>query len=680
MIVGKVIADKYKIIEIIRKHDFYDEYIAHDESKDIRVSLKWIKSELVDPGKSFKRIKPTLEKMSSIHHRGISTIRDFGEDESVYIVEDLNEHVLLTEIFSKADIINPLQGLNLGIKIVDSLEFAHTKNIVHGQLTPESIMITEELSPIITDFYILNILSSELRTSTEFQGRDIRYCAPESISSNTPTLQSDIYSVGVILYQLLTGKVPFEKENALSIALEKIQYEVKKPRDYVPEIPILLESIVLKCINKDLSLRYKNAGELLSELHLCRSTIIRTNSRQKNHSDIDDVQKEESVESNISDLSTTLDKIIVNKREESNVSNKDESSEKDKSDNRELDNSNEDKQITGEKMEPLKESNQAKDRKVPKGLIAFLLSFFVFLTVVFVIIRLVGSYFVGDPSVGTIIVPTVVGKSVVEAKALLGNKDLQPVIGESQNSDEIPKGYILTQIPAAGSKVKSGREINLIVSAGQQKATVPKLIGLTIEDAIVIMNKARLTVGEQRNEYSERYKEGFIIEQIPDAGEERYEGYPVNLVISKGKALMSITMPRVIDLPVKEAQNILEMNGISNIELKPVETNFALTDYVVCQNILEGTKVTPEQSIVLYYAKHNNVRSYSESKGVVKLKISTDDDPKEVVIFVIDEDRRREIYRKVHGPGDRVEVPVSGTGVVNVKVYIGGILLKETTL
>ncbi len=194
-------------------------------------------------------------------------------------MEDFFEGALLREVVERtADSVkgvNALKALNLGIKITDALHAAHSRGIIHGQITPESIVVSGDLNPKIADFYLLYFLTAELKTMAEFQGRDIRYCAPEIIAGSRPTFESDIYSIGIILYELLTGKPPFERDNSLSIALDKVQVEVKSPREVNPDVPRLLESVILKCIKRSPESRYKNAGELLSELHLCRSSLLR---------------------------------------------------------------------------------------------------------------------------------------------------------------------------------------------------------------------------------------------------------------------------------------------------------------------------------------------------------------------------------------------------------------------
>jgi len=696
MIVGKTLAGKYLILEQLRRQTFYDLYLGRLVNTEKRFLIKWIKKEYVEPGQTFKKVKPNLMVIASIRHQGIASLRDFGEDESIFLVEDYFDGALLREVIERtaSTEINPLQALNLGIKITDALHAAHSRGIVHGQITPESIVVSGDLNPKIADFHLLNFLTAELKTATEFQGRDIRYCSPEIVSGSKPSFESDIYSVGVILYELLTGRPPFERENTLSIALDKVQIEVKSPRELNPGVPRLLESVVLKCIKRNPESRYKNAGELLSELHLCRSSLLRAAAEERKPEAKTSAEQgraeaviptytsiaSQAVQ-NSADKSVTLGNIVQRKEAAIEAQGRQNPQSIVKSEQQappqtaRTEPSRPAPAIQAPELE-----NPKLKKELPKGLVPFLIALGVFLALAGVFIGIFMSYFSGGEGIGTVVVPQLVGKSVIEAKALLGNKGLVPVVAGRQSSDEIPEGYILIQTPEAGTNVKKGREIQLILSNGQEKVVVPKLVGMTIEDALEIIKKSQLKLGEQRRELSDQYDEGIVIEQSPEAGEERFVGRRINLVISSGKETRIITMPRVTDLALDYARDILEMNELKNIEVQSVAVGGVREGNIVAQSVLEGTRVAPSQNIIIYTAKPPETDNPVEVKGIVNLNISANEGHQEIVVMVFDQNGAREIYRNVHGPGEALKIPVSGTGGVNVKVYLNGFLLKEQTL
>ncbi|MFA6449019.1 MAG: PASTA domain-containing protein [bacterium] len=710
MIVGKTLAGKYLIQEQIRQQQFYDVYLAQLINTEKRFLVKWIRKELVEPGRTFGKIKPNLMVVASMRHQGITSLRDFGEDETIFLVEDYFEGAILREVVERTtgevSGINALHALNLGIKITDALHAAHSRGIVHGQITPESIVVSGELNPKIADFYLLYFLTAELKTMSEFQGRDIRYCAPEIIAGSKPTYESDIYSIGIILYELLTGRPPFERENSLSIALDKIHAEVRSPREINSEVPRLLESVILKCIKRNSESRYKNAGELLSELHLCRSSLLRAAADGQKleapaapapAAPVVSTPEPAAINAPVETLRQSVPVAEPPKKPETLgnlVHQKEVAAEA--AANGPADRGQESQSaaaapaaqnIVAPPMQPsqapispeqIKESVPLK-KKLPKGLVPLLIAAGVFFVLLGIFLKFFLS-FIGGPAVGSAVVPNLIGKSVIEAKALLGNKGLIPVVSGRQSSDEIPEGYILLQTPESGTNVKKGREISLVLSSGQEKVSVPKLVGLTIEEATAIIVKSQLKLGEQRKELSDQYEAGIVIEQSPQPGEERFVGRSVNVVISSGKASLIITMPRITDLAADQARDILEMNNLKNVETAAVAVGGVSENTVVAQSVLEGSNIAPDQKIVMFVAAPQNEDSGNEVKGVVNLNISENEGNQEVVVMVFDRNGSREVYRNVHSPGEALKIPVSGTGKVNVKVFLNGFILKDQNL
>lgn len=672
---GKTLGDKYQVIEKIRRQRFYDVYVARLADTDQRVIVKVLKSELVDPETTFNRLKPNLAVVASLKHEGVVSLRDFGRaEDTIYCVEEYFDGAVLSDVLAQAGgAINAMNALGQGIKITESMAFAHKKGVAHGLLTPESVIVASDLRLKTGDFYILADLTGNLTNDKEFQGRDVRYCAPEVIAGEKPSTESDVFSIGVILYELLTGITPFSKEESIEKALEKSPWEIKSPRGVNPQIPRLLDSVIIKCLKRDPGARYKNAEKLLSELQLCRTSLARAmaEKRMAENGGRDDGPENGGEQS--------LNRIIEEKRRKNLISSQktqtrafvDEGSRQTRDEDDYMPEQNPEDTATVKKA----------SRKLPPGFIAFLVSFGVLVAlIVFGIKMVVGYLGIEGTAGGSVIVPSVVGKSIVEAKALLGNKDLDPEVAGSQFSREIPEGYIISQTPPAGSNVKAGRMVELIVSEGEQKVAVPKVTGLTSDDARLIIEKAGFEVGEVREEYNERHAEDFVITQTPEPGEERYTGYKINLVVSLGKSPRMITMPRVTSLPISEARQILKMNDIVSVTVKKMVTGAGLNDYIVAQSILEGTKIEPGQSVILYAAERPETTTLTEVRGDVNMKISDEEKVQEVIVYVFDQEGGREVYRKIHEPGDRVSVNVSGFGATHVKVYIDGFLAKEATL
>ncbi|MFC1474825.1 PASTA domain-containing protein [bacterium] len=666
---GKILGEKYQVIEKLREQRFYDVYEARVVNSDRRALLKVIKKNLVDEN-TFGALKPNLAVVASLRHDGVSAMRDYGEAEgTIYLAEEYFDGAHLKDIMAQAKTINAVQALGQGIKVVDAVGSAHSKGVMHGLLTPESVLVGRDLSVKVGDFYFLHSLTADLKTTEEFQGRDVVYCAPEVVAGSKPTFASDVYSIGVILYELLTGRAPFEKEGALAIALEKERVEVKSPKEINPDIPRLLETVILKCMKQDPEARYADARELVTELHLCRSSLAR-------------VMADEGVRTKMPGTAEGGRK--DDKRDTKPAAAGWKTRTRD-SDTRSQDTP---KVKFGDEIEVepepedsnLQEDDMDRKGKLPQGFITFLISLFAL-----ILLMVVGYHYVmkrlgPGPGGPTVLVPSVEHKSVVEAKALLGQENLSPKIAGQQYSEEVPEGYVVSQEPPGGARVKSGREVDLIVSAGEQTEVVPKVVSLTVEDAKVILQTAGFTIGEERTEYDENVAEGFVTSQVPEAGEERYIGYKINLTVSKGSSPRLVNMPRLVNLRESDARNILEMNDLMKIKTERLETGAGISGYVVGQSVLENVRVNPEKEITLYVATPPDIMSIIEVKGVVNLNISADNDFQEVLVFVFDQDGARQVYRQTHADGDTAKIPISGYGKTRVMVFLDGILAKEQTL
>lgn len=663
---GKTIAEKYQIVEKLRELRFYDLFIAYNENAGRQVLLKIIKPE-VSGGKTYDSLKADLSVVASLRHAGVSPLRDFGEhDGGIFLVEDYFDGSPLNEVTKRTGAINAYHTLNQGIKITDAIGAAHAKGIIHGLLTPESVSMGGDLSVRVCDFYYLYALTSELRTTREFQGRDIIYCAPEVIAGGKPTLASDVYSTGVILYELLTGKLPFDRESAMSIALKKETLKPKSPRELNPDIPRLLDTVIMKCLKNDPEARYPDARRLVSELHLCRSSLARSMAEQPAAT----APGQPATEQNDgSDGLINMGGFIKSKEE--------------------LRAAAAPRQTTGGvswNADPVYDEEETEymehegKRRLPQGFVFFMISLFVLVSMLIFGFHFVKVFLGGDGSVGgNVTVPQVVNKSMVEAKAVLAQSGLVPVEENPQFSKEVPSGFILKQEPPAGSSVKSGREIKLIPSAGEKMIPVPKFIGLTLEDAKVLLEQAGFQLGEAREVFDERVGMGYVVEQSPEEGREAMSGQRIILTTSKGHAPRLINMPRVVDLSAFDAKSILAMNDIENVNVVKLVCG-GVSGFVIAQSVLEGVRITPDQTVTLYVVEPPPSTVFHEIKGVVNLKISTENLTQEVVVMTFDQDGSREVYRRTHSNGDDVKVTVSGYGKTHVKVYLDGVVAKEQSL
>ncbi|MEW5944856.1 MAG: PASTA domain-containing protein, partial [bacterium] len=277
-------------------------------------------------------------------------------------------------------------------------------------------------------------------------------------------------------------------------------------------------------------------------------------------------------------------------------------------------------------------------------------------------------------------VPDVQGKPRVEAKAILGNRGLTPKITGEQASDIVPEGYVIGQHPAPGARVRSGMEVELIISTGHRRVTTPNVTGINARDAEIFLKNARLLPGEKTAEYSDDFAERYVISQDPPAGTELTIGSRVNLVISRGREPRKITMRDLTGVAVEEAVEILYDMGVTDIMTVEVETGAAPGGAVVAQSVLENASADRGGRFTLYAARPAASAGLSESEGTVTLRVGDEKPQRRVVIIVIDQVSARRIYEREHAAGDDLMVPVSGIGKTRVMVYLDGFLHEEKTL
>ncbi len=669
--IGSNIADKYQILEHIRENALIDVYVGRRIDDGGPVVIKIVKDAVARSCGGFASLQPHFDRAASLAHRDVSRLIDYGTTiEEVYYVEEYYDGMTMKSIMERARSISPVKALNQIIKAVEVLAFAHTQGIVHGMITPESIIIGGDLGVRMTDFCILPQLHRDVTRGLVSMPPDIRYCAPEVFEGGRPTAASDVYSIGMVLYELIAGKPAIDKHSRSRVPLPV--------REIKPEVPKFLESVIMNSIAQAAERRYPDGNALLEELHMCRSSLVRAiyesqGAAPQPHEPDENttgVLRDASVRDNITERITFTPQPNA------------QSSRGDAGNNENYGAPAGNDAVIGEMNMPNDGPPQGKNKprkKMPPALTAFLIALGVLIVIMAFGIKIVIDLLGLNSGTATVIVPSVKGKSVVEAKSLLGSYKLEPEITAEQFSSDMPEGYVIMQNPPESTRVKTGRKIELIISRGQETVDVPNVTGIKADDARVIIAKAGFKLGDVSEEYNDSVENGYVISQNPAPDEKHAAGYVISIIVSKGVPKRMVVMPRLIDLPLNEARNLLEMNNINRINVKQLPTGAQDRGYVAAQSVLENTEIDPSREVTIYEAVPPGSGNNSLVEGVIKHKVQSRRHAQEVVIMVYDNNGAREVYRQSHQPGEIIEVKVESYGKTSIKVYLDGILAKEQT-
>ena len=492
---GQKISDRYQIIKSIGEGGMANVYLAYDTILDRNVAVKVLRGDLATDEKFVRRFQREALSASSLNHPNIVEVYDVGEDNGqYYIVMEYIEGKHLKELLKKRGHLTITEVVDIMLQITDGMSVAHDSYIIHRDIKPQNIMILENGLVKITDFGIAMAMNATQLTQTNSVMGSVHYLPPEQANGKGATLQSDIYSMGILMYELLTGKLPYRGENAVEIALKHLKEPLPSIREEIPNIPNSIENIIKKATAKNIKNRYADAREMHEDLLTC----------------LDDSRKNEPPyqfkysENNYDD--TKMVKII--KEPDAKAKKQKEGSEEVIA-----------KQITPEELK--------KQNKLVVLLAAIFTGLIVVITSIVVLIPLI----TGGKELK---VPDVTNMSVTKAIDELQNAGFK-VSDEQQeiSSTDIDEGNIVKTNPAAGSKRTKGTSITLYVSVGDTKITIENYKDknyLEIKGALEALG-LRVVIEKKEVDENSNIKDGQIIEQSVAEGEKLSVGETITLYI-----------------------------------------------------------------------------------------------------------------------------------------------------
>lgn len=566
--IGAVLNDRYMITEVVGVGGMAYVFKAFDKVCNRVVAVKILKDEFMSDAQFRRRFTNESKAITMLSHNNIVDVYDVSlEGDTLYIVMEYIDGVTLKEYMEKKGMLSDAEALHFIKQILKGLAHAHERGIVHRDIKPHNIILLKDGTIKITDFGIARLTKFDTQTISDMTIGSVHYISPEQASGDRTDERSDIYSVGIILYEMLTGKLPFEADTAVAVALMQVQAQPELPSEINPDLSQGLEDITLKAIMKDPAIRYQSSGAILADIAMYEAdpTITFNYSSEE---DADDGFYE--------DNSPTL--FANDLVEDKNVSIEEEIE-------------------PGDEEEP---DSKSKFNNTWLPIIAGVGTAIVLLVLVALGIIFQKELF-GSKEVSC---PSVVGLTVDEANE---EYEFTFVIDSEEKSDK-PAGVILSQNPTASTKIKPKSTITVVVSSGSAESEddedesgsnyVPGVVGWTKEEAIAEFKRQKIRYSTE-SDYSDDVEEGLVISTNPKAGKEISDDTIVTITISRGpekdpdeeNEVETITMPDLSNMTETAAKTTLKNNKLSVGKVKTEYSDTVEKGLVISQSVIKNAEV-----------------------------------------------------------------------------------------
>ena len=647
-LIGSTLGNRYEIIEVLGTGGMAVVYKGRDVVLNRMVAIKVLKQEYNKDEEFVKKFQKESQAAASLSHPNIVNVFDVGDSSDVHyiVMEIVNGNTL-------RDYLNNMQGfmkeeaiINIGLQIASALSQAHQNDIVHRDIKSQNILVNEHGSIKVTDFGIARAATTATIVNTKEVIGSVHYSSPEQARGGIVDSRSDIYSLGILLYELTTKTLPFEGDSPVTIALKQIKDDMPNPQNINPDITDGLASIIHKCTEKMPNDRYQNVLELVEDLKALRlnKSFVVQDQMYSNHE------------------TTVLPKIT----EEELMAHQTQRRQPRPVENR------------------IETNSPQSPSKNKLNMTLVILGALVLALLVFGIVAI--NKFKDIFDVETVTVPAVVGMISEDAVRTLADAGLDADVTETRVHNDIEAGYIISQSVEEGSKVKEGYTVKLVVSSGGIQSIIPNVKQQTISEARVMIENDGFVVGEEIYEFND-LPEGMIISQSPKAGIKMPQGTVVDLVISQGLENDNLLVPSLVTKTIREAEITLNTIGLKLGDIK-YEISDTIEKGLIVSNSKVGDEVEPGTYVDVVVSSGATEESTEASTEATTEAVSSElklnvyietqyfaGDTETIKIEMVQGDVRTTVYEKVHAKSEGAEIPittiVSGTGSAKILVYYG---------
>lgn len=604
--IGMMIGERYEILEKIGTGGMSDVYKAKDHKLNRFVAVKVLKQEFSENANFVSKFRIEAQAAAGLMHPNIVNVYDVGEEgDNHYIVMELVDGITLKKYIEKKARLSVKEAVSIAIQVSMGIEAAHNNHIIHRDIKPQNIIISKEGKVKVTDFGIAKAATSNTITSNVMGS--VHYTSPEQARGGYSDEKSDIYSLGVTMFEMLTGRVPFNGETTVAIAIKHIQEEFPSPREYVSEIPVCVEQIVFKCCQKSPDRRYQSMSELIVDL---KQSLI--------NPDEDFVKVTEPDEEASTRMITDRDMVQIKRQSESRDS-------MDEAMRLRKDSRVEERQYQEEEDEDWEDDEEDYDPKMEKitTILAVVAALLIGGILIFMVGRTMGVFSFGQPKekqqqaeeTEQVKMIRVVGMHVDEAKKALLDQGLVPEIRYEVN-ESYDAGTVLRASVQDGLLIDKGSNVILTVAEAAEGVKVPSVTGKSQAEATSMLEKEGFVVNVTES-HDQTVEKGVVISQSPEADTTASAGSSITIRVSLGAEEDKVRVPEVIGMTEMDAMASLTESGLAVGNVTQTEhEDAALTDKVCYQSYSVGSYVDRGTSVDLKISTGPSQKTYRYAEGI----------------------------------------------------------------
>lgn len=591
---GMFVGDRYEIVNKIGTGGMSDVYKAKDHTLGRFVAIKVLKPEFSEDVNFVTKFRTEAQSAAGLEHPNIVNIYDVGSENGMhYIVMEYVEGITLKTYIEKKGQLTFKEAVSIAIQVGRGIEAAHNKGIIHRDIKPQNIIISTEGKVKVTDFGIARAATSNT-ISSDVMG-SVHYASPEQARNGFVDGKSDIYSLGIVMYEMVTGRVPFDGDTTVAVAIQHLQEEIVPPSAYAPNLPISMEKIILKCTQKNPDRRYESMTALLADL---RKALISPNEDFVVIAPVSQEKTRVIGEEEINKIKQETSNIYLS--DEDVVSHNQNHRDKfEKRDRFEEDDEDDEEAYDDDELE---EMNPKMDKAITiMGIAAGVI---IVALIIFILVSFFGNFKFGGSSnkantetsetqADGIEVPDLKGLTFDEAKEQLNAKGLGIKNAGTVASDQYDEGQIVSQTPDALTKAEANTTVEVTLSSGKGEVSVPSVTGMDETTAYNTLTNSGFTPVKDYA-YSADVAQGNVIEQSPNAGSLAKAGDNVKIVISRGKEqaeTTSVAVPGVTGLTEDAARSAIQNVGLAVGNVSSAYSDSVASGQIISQSPVVDTAV-----------------------------------------------------------------------------------------